>query len=281
MREQCFGAWPDSDPNWKANSKVRVELLDSVKHPNYLVVRLHFESQKHVDLFVDVVVRRSKAKPTPRTILDQVTHMELFHMDPLHWNAYADQIVNSAEEPKASHIPVEAFIRENTAEPGHAVALFPARGVGPHAFHGDERKLTQIERRFQLIGTTSDTMRIWDLRRAVQIVRNQTAGGVILTLSEGGTQGGAVLLASLFDQPVDFVRVRSFDGCQPYSFDVLNLQKIISVEEVPVALAAFRCPVFIDPTDRMSLKFARELTGDQRWPGHRVQPIVPGAFDTK
>ena len=51
-----------------------------------------------------------------------------------------------------------------------ALAFFAPRGVGLTAWSGDEKKRTQIRRRFMLLGQTLDGMRVWDIRRAVQMV---------------------------------------------------------------------------------------------------------------
>jgi hypothetical protein len=48
---------------------------------------------------------------------------------------------------------------------------FAPRGIGPTAWNPDERKQTQIRRRFMLLGQTRDSMRVWDVRRAIQAIR--------------------------------------------------------------------------------------------------------------
>ena len=53
---------------------------------------------------------------------------------------------------------------------GAALAWFAPRGVGLTAFSGDEKARTKIRRRFMLLGQTLDGMRVWDIRRAVQMI---------------------------------------------------------------------------------------------------------------
>ncbi|MEZ6131417.1 MAG: prolyl oligopeptidase family serine peptidase [Planctomycetaceae bacterium] len=269
LRTNCFRAWPDSHADWKADNAVRMERLTSAKDAGFDVVRIHFTSQQHVPLSVDVVSRGSDTTRTDQQILQDVSHLELFHTNQAHWNAYAADVIGTpAADDVAAKLPFADYLKQHTAEAGHAVAVFAPRGVGLHAWVGDKRKQTQIERRFQLIGTTSDTMRIWDIRRAAEVLRNQLRGSLKLTLAEGGVHGTAVLLASLFDKPVAGVRVVTLNGSEPYTCDVLNLQKIMSVDDIPVALASLRCPVVFSDGGEKSTVLST-LQQDSRWPGKR------------
>ncbi len=54
---------------------------------------------------------------------------------------------------------------EMVAKMGWGMAWLAPRGVGPSAWSGGERKQTQIRRRFQLLGRTLDTLRVWDVAR--------------------------------------------------------------------------------------------------------------------
>ena len=51
---------------------------------------------------------------------------------------------------------------------GGLFAYVCPRGIGPAAWTGDEKKQTQIRRRFMLLGQTLDGMRVWDIRRTIQ-----------------------------------------------------------------------------------------------------------------
>jgi translocation and assembly module TamA len=53
-------------------------------------------------------------------------------------------------------------------DPSAACLVFIPRGVGDNSWNGSAAKQIQIRRRFQLIGTTLETMQIWDIRRAIQ-----------------------------------------------------------------------------------------------------------------
>src|SRR5206468_4080514 len=59
-------------------------------------------------------------------------------------------------------------LRRELSEKNVTLAFFAPRGVGLTAWSGDEKKRTQIRRRFMLLGQTLDGLRVWDIRRAVQ-----------------------------------------------------------------------------------------------------------------
>jgi hypothetical protein len=51
------------------------------------------------------------------------------------------------------------------------IAFLAPRGIGLTAWNPDARKQAQIRRRFMLLGQTLDGMRVWDIRRACQALR--------------------------------------------------------------------------------------------------------------
>lgn len=83
--------------------------------------------------------------------------------------------------------------------PRSAVVWFCPRGVGPDRWEGDARKQAQIRRRFQLLGQTVDGMRVWDVRRALAVVR-ALAPGATFSVSARGVMGSHVLHAAVFEE---------------------------------------------------------------------------------
>jgi hypothetical protein len=73
------------------------------------------------------------------------------------------------------------------------------RGAGRGAWVGNEARQIQIRRRFQLLGMTVDGMRVWDIRRAIQIVRQECPQLQELRLRARSGAEEIVLLASLYE----------------------------------------------------------------------------------
>jgi hypothetical protein len=65
------------------------------------------------------------------------------------------------------------------------LVLFAPRGIGEGAWTADPKEETHIRRRFNLLGQTLEGMRAWDVRRAIQALRevNDFAQGTIALMS--------------------------------------------------------------------------------------------------
>lgn len=83
-------------------------------------------------------------------------------------------------------------------EEGALVWLTP-RGLGPGAWSDDERRMVGIRRRFQLLGQTLDGMRVWDLRRGIQAVRQVFPTVRHLSLEASGLMNSHALWTALFE----------------------------------------------------------------------------------
>ncbi|MCA9065678.1 MAG: prolyl oligopeptidase family serine peptidase, partial [Planctomycetaceae bacterium] len=226
LREMSFRAWPDNDASWQPPTDMRSEQLPfRMQQPGLSLemTRLHFSSQNHVPLFVDVV---HASGTTPR---DWKT-VRLVAGDESLWE---ETQKFSAGEPLDQ--PLSPEIRawlEETKTVGTVIAFFFPRGTGPQAWNGDEKKQIQIQRRFQLLGMTPDGMRTWDIRRAVQVLRQTVPESSHLTLTSHGNNGLLVLLASLFEPTVSKVDVSSLPddrGMQPV---ILNFSRFATAETI-------------------------------------------------
>ncbi|MFN9225087.1 MAG: hypothetical protein ACK6D6_23480, partial [Planctomyces sp.] len=82
--------------------------------------------------------------------------------------------------------------------PGPVALLSLRPGVhGP--WPGNESKQIQIQRRFQLLGMTLDGMRVWDIRRGLQVLRQQCPRLETIDIRCAGDCETLVLLASLYE----------------------------------------------------------------------------------
>jgi len=247
LRQRCFRAWPDNDTDWKPSIETRIETLPvsqlNVSHPEQLQrIRIHFESEPHVALYLDILMPKTET-------LETINEATMFVTD---------------GDPESS------FGNTSPGETQCFVAFTP-RGLGSHAWAGNEAKQRQIRRRFQLIGTTADAERIWDIRRAFQILEHICPSLKTPPKVEGEQSlfdqhyGQLVLLAMLFESPPATLQLgdKAIDATQwP---DVLNLARTITPQEL-VALAAFRSKITATPESQDVMSFANKLAEDQRWP---------------
>ena len=153
LAQKCFAAWPDMPPLKQDDASVTQQV--SQKNPSLgtdsLTVSstvIQFDSQPHVPL--ELTFHRGATQDD-----SAVTDVTLIvaageELDPTERQAMLDLL----------------------KQPGHAVAVFTPRGLGANKWAGNDKKQTQIRRRFQLIGTTLETMQAWDIRRAIQLCRS-------------------------------------------------------------------------------------------------------------
>lgn len=88
-------------------------------------------------------------------------------------------------------------------EAGTAQVVIAPRGWGPNAWLDDTKNATHLPRRFVLTGATVDEGRIWDVRRAVQALRELLGSDANVSLSGKGAAAGIALYAALFEPAVD------------------------------------------------------------------------------
>ena len=254
LRQRSFAAWPDNNVDWTPANTVRIETLpiSELNLPDSSSlqrIRIHFDSQSHVPLYLDCVMHRSVS-------LESLTTAVL-------------RVSTNAEE---------TFRRELKTPYSETSALFvmSPRGVGSHRWNGNETKQIQIQRRFQLIGTTVDAMQVWDIRRGLQIVRavGPNLQGTVIVQGEQEMQIH-VLLASLFEPPVSSEPLQLDDQKTDRWPSLLNLTRTVAPQEL-VALALLRRSIRITGnSDALPLmKFAADLTHAPEWKGGRITEMV-------
>lgn len=115
--------------------------------------------------------------------------------------------------------------RENYA----AQAFFAPRGIGLTAWSGDERKHTQIRRRFMLLGQTLDGMRVWDIRRAVQMINSvRDSDSARVDMSSSAVMAINAGFASLFEPGARVLPTQELLAPEANQPDYLNILKVMN-----------------------------------------------------
>ena len=140
-----------------------------------------------------------------------------------------------------------------------AFAAVCPRGIGPTkwAEPGSPNDI-QIRRRFPLVGQTLDGQRVWDVRRALAVLREQSdLQGVPLWLQGKKDMAGIVLYASLFEPDVARLDLWNLPASHKEGPIFLNVRKYL---DLPQAVAlAFPRPI------RLYVKNAEEAK-NWDWP---------------
>jgi len=233
LRAKVFSGWPSEatplEPK-RAFSIVR----DGVRFSAW-----DFNSQQDVSLRLYLLESADQPAPAIRLeVLDQSSWTNwLGSMAP----AFGDQLRDELPgvHPPISNAGPMAPLRKAFPEK-YTHVFFAPRGVGLTAWSSGEKRLTQIRRRFMLLGQTLDGMRVWDIRRAIQVIH--TLPGVESPRIElQATDGEAVnaLHAALFEPSVRKLELidlpeTHMDANAP---DYLNVLKFTDIPQVTEAVS--------------------------------------------
>jgi hypothetical protein len=235
LREKVFAGWPDEgtppEPKpvfstesngvrfraWDFTSQhdviLRLYLLDDTTSKPAKRVELHVLNQSSCTNWSAAV------GATIGSELDKaLTGLSQSTTNPVAWDALNHELV-------AKHV---------------ALAFFAPRGIGLTAWSGDEKRLTQIRRRFMLLGQTLDGMRVWDIRRAVQALHTLPGmGSAKIELQAEGNMAVNALYAALFEPDVQRLNLTSLPKSQQRDGpDYLGVLKITDVPQVMEAETA-------------------------------------------
>ena len=145
---------------------------------------------------------------------------------------------------------------------GQILAFLALRGIGLSDWHRGfndhqtiAKKEIQIRRRYMQIGQTLDGMRVWDIQRGIQVIRNlDELGWAPLTIASTGDMAVNVLYATIFEPNIEQLVLTAMPASHRDGPDYLNILKTLDIPTA-VALAAEKSKVRLiqsDPEDWIS-----------------------------
>jgi hypothetical protein len=249
LREKSFGAWPAE------NAPLDAKPAFSVEREGLKFSAWDFTSQEHVRL------RLYLLEPVGNRRATGVVNLNVMDDDGWrNWLAgvragFADQLAEEFASTNAPQANAEAFasLKKLWATPERAPAsarseppvnyaaqaFFAPRGVGLTAWGGEERKRTQIRRRFMLLGQTLDGMRVWDIRRAVQMIHFvRESESARVDLSGSGVMAVNAGFASLFEPGARLLLTKDQVLPETTRPDYLNVLKVVEFSQAMEMAAA-------------------------------------------
>lgn len=221
LRTKVFRGWPEE------GRPVDLKEQSSVERKGLVLRHYTYCSQDHVILPL-FVVRPAGAKGDAKVVLRVLDNDGWSNWSKaLDWAAALsdeqfDQFFGGLQETLVFAVP---------------------RGIGPVAWSGDEKKQTQIRRRFMLLGQTADGMRVWDVRRAVQAARSiKGLEGTPLRIEAKGQAAGLVVYASLFEPAVNELVLDQLPPNHREGPILLNVQRFLDMPQA-TAMAAQRAAI--------------------------------------
>ncbi|MCB1093566.1 MAG: hypothetical protein KDL87_18655, partial [Verrucomicrobiae bacterium] len=152
-----------------------------------------------------------------------------------------------------------------------AMAYVAPRGVGPTAWTDDEKEQTQIRRRFQLLGMTQDSARVWDIRRGIQALRSvKGLEKTQLWLQSHSDMAANTLYASLFEPNIQRLDLHELPASHMTGPDYLNVLRFLDLPQA-AAMAAERSRLVLYSEDEPSWKYVNAVGQLLKWDEKKFQ----------
>jgi dienelactone hydrolase len=234
LREKVFTNWPDT------NAPAAPKRLFAIERDNLRFSAWDFTSQHDVPLRL-YLLESTAVKPAELVGLDVLDASDwtnwLAAMSTKFGGELPDELAGG-EAPAANPDLFEAWQHE-LVDQRMALAFFAPRGIGLSAWSGGDSRLTKIRRRFMLLGQTLDGMRVWDIRRAVQVLSSLPGMDTVkIKLHAEGAMGVNALYAALFEPAVRQLDLVDLPRSQMQGPDYLNVLKVTDIPQVTEAEAA-------------------------------------------
>jgi hypothetical protein len=243
LREKCFAGWPAEEKENRNPPAVRMTLERRVGQVQYYAYK--FESQHDITLPLYLVLPGNVAPA-------DLPAIELRPLDATGWAELMTALPGelAGREPtvsvKEADLAVHSQAQRAVLASGRGLAYVAPRGIGPTAWDADPGNETHIRRRFMLLGQTLDSVRVWDLRRAIQALRAiEGYADVPLSIDAGGEMAGLSLYATLFEPGIESLTLRRLSNSHRHGPDFLNALRVLDVPHT-VAMVAEKSSVRID-----------------------------------
>ena len=232
LREKVFAGWPAEDLSLEPKQTLAVE-RDGLRLSAW-----DFSSQPRVTLRIYLVedTAMKEAGAVQLQVLNENSSPMWLH------DLRSGFGVPLADEPAdtsriANIVSPLVSLKARVKSSGASLAWFAPRGVGLTAFSGDERARTKIRRRFMLLGQTLDGMRVWDIRRAVQMIHFVREGDVArVEVQASGDMAVNSLYAALYEPTVRHLNLQGLPQSPLPGPDYLGELRVVDLPQVLAAV---------------------------------------------
>ncbi len=225
LKTKVFAGWPPTDQVPHLNPVV-------VQHAMYKGVHFsHVKFNSQIEVSLPLYIWdwgiKQKVEPTcARLEIFDAEHLALLQV----WSKLA-----TSESADQLSVDERKLLEKQRDQARHwsvrfQVCIVP-RGLGPAAWTNDPAKLTQIRRRFMLLGQTMAGMQVWDIQRASHAFQ-QLHPNTVLSLHGQDTNATAVMLAALSESNIKSVELMDPPAHHRQAEDYLNLAKIVEPRQV-------------------------------------------------
>ncbi len=224
LKTKGFAGWPQSPP------PLNVRQIRSLKQNGIRLRTYEFQSQAEVPLRF-YVIEDAKAPTAPDaviTILDEGKWASL--------SAQFKDKTSLALDEDAPTSKLSADTRTSLLPPivenGKSTPkiFFAPRGIGATAWTDSAKNKVHVPRRFMLLGQTVDSMRVWDIRRALQAIHESNPlPKRQFMLNASGTMAVNCLYASLHENNAKTLRLDALPNSHRNGPDYLNVMRFLDI----------------------------------------------------
>jgi len=233
LREKVFAGWPADDLPLDPKQTISIE-RDGLRLRAW-----DFTSQHDVTLrlyLLEDTAKREAGAVQLQVLSESADPMWLHNLRSGFGVALADE---PADTSKIANIVSPISLKAQLKASNSSLAWFAPRGVGMTAWSGDEKARTKIRRRFMALGQTLDGMRVWDIRRAVQMIHFVRDGDVAkVEINAAGQMGVNALYASLFETSVRHLDLNGLPKSHTEGPDYLGVMRFADIPHVLEAVGA-------------------------------------------
>jgi hypothetical protein len=271
LREKVFRGWPTD----REAGPFDVDQVFTAEKEGIRLTAYDFNSQPNVRLRLFCVEgvppsnRGQDARDTKR-----VTVVVLDESAWTQWLSgmrvrFADRL-GAYSLPEADPAGFEALQGMLKTERGLFAYICP-RGIGATAWTGDEKKQTQIRRRFMLLGQSLDGMRVWDIHRIIEALGQiGEARGMAPAILARDNMAGVALYASLFDPRIARLHLMDLPVTHRDGPIFLNVLRYLDTPQA-VALAAEHTSIVFGGRSESVRQFATSVAENLGWDRQRLQ----------
>lgn len=266
LEEKSFRAWPETPvPNGlQTRGSVEIESIqmmvwtftsqDAVELPLYCITKGNPKAAKSVKLYVVDEKGWTNALSALAAYQPGLLGEEL-------------KITPGAKPDMLAWLKVVGEVEKDQS----ALVFLPPRGIGLTSWNPDPKKQVQIRRRFMLLGQTLDSMRVWDVKRAAEVLQTELPDRPFHLVGER-LQGINALYASLFTKGIASLDLIEPPASHRTGPDYLNVLRYLDIPQA-VAMAATKTPVKIIDSKAEGFQWATDLSLKMDWPKKQLQFI--------
>ena len=237
LNDKTFGGWPETP------APLRTERAYSTSLGELQLTAYDFKSQEAMPLRLWVLQADGDRRPDAinlSVVGEEGWQTWLSVLQAGAGRDEAEKLVGpGAESTPWPQESAEAFdaLHSRLQESNQALVVVAPRGIGPTTWYQRDPGFA-VRRSFMLLGQTRDGMRVWDVRRAVQLL-GEVSGwdDAPIRLGGKGVMAGIGLYAAMFEPDVDELDLQGLPSTHRDGPILLNVRKVFDMPQA-VALAA-------------------------------------------